>query len=314
MLPVKYPVLLFFVFLFVQSAFTQSIYSKAYGKKTDPAVVYVHGGPRGNATLFEATTAEALADKGFYVIVYDRRGEGRSVDTNATFTFEEAFNDLNSLLEQYQLKKATIIGHSFGGIVATLYTEANPEKVERLILLGALFAQQETYNHILKTVRKLAVAKKDTATVYKIASIKRLDKNGADYRKQTYELAAAYGYFRMPQPTDESKAVNKQYEQSVFSKQNIRNDNAPLTFYKNERRVNIDTKPVLRKIKKQQVALFAVYGQQDCIFSAKQIRDIKKLVGAKRFYAIDNCSHYPFVDQQMKFLNIIEEMMKETKF
>ncbi len=310
MLTVKYQLLLFCFLLLVQSAFTQTIYAKAYGKKSNPAIVYIHGGPRGNATLFEGTTAQTLADKGFYVIVYDRRGEGRSVDTSATFTFQESFNDLNNLLNTYGLKKVTILGHSFGGIVATLYTDMYPAKVERLILVGALFSQQETYNHILSTVSGLAAAKKDSVTSNKIKWIKSLNKNGADYRKQCYEVAAAYGYFQMPHPTNESKAVNLLYEQSEFFKQNIRNDLAPVRFYENEKRVNINTKPELRNIKKQHVGLFAVYGQQDNIFSAKQLQDMKKLVGSKHLHVIENCSHYPFVDQQEAFLRILEIIMK----
>ena len=305
-------IFLFSLLFSFQFVFTQTIYSKAYGKKADPALLYVHGGPRGNATLFEGTTAQALADKGFYVIVYDRRGEGRSIDTTATFTFREAFDDLNALLVQYELKKVTIIGHSFGGIVSTLYTEKYPEKVERLILLGALFAQQETYDHILATVSKKAVAKYDTATLHKIAAIKKLDKNGAAYRKQCYEVAADYAYFRMPYPTEESKKMNGLYENGLAN-QNIRNDQAPLRFYKNESRVNIDTKPVLRAIKNKGIALFAVYGKQDGIFSQKQISDIKKLVGEKRFYSIDNCSHYPFVDQQTEFIKVITQIMTAKK-
>jgi proline iminopeptidase len=308
MRPVKCHLLLIFV-LSVQFAFTQTIYSKTYGKTTDPAILYVHGGPRGNATLFEGTAAQELAAKGFYVIVYDRRGEGRSIDTTATFTFREAIKDVNVLLQQYQLKKVTIIGHSFGGIVATLYTAQNPEKVERLILLGALFSQQETYDHILGTVYKKAIVKQDTATLHKIALIKTLNKNGADYRKKCYEVAGEYAYFRMPNPTEESKKVNLQYEQGEFSKQNIRNDLAPIRFYQNEKLVNIDTKQILRKIKNKHVGLFAVYGKQDGVFSGKQLTDMKTLVGEKRFYGIDNCSHYPFVDQRTIFLQTIEQIM-----
>lgn len=68
-------VLFFFTCLQVSA---QQLYSKAYGDPKNPAIIYLHGGPRGNATLFEGTTANALAERGFYVIVYDRRGEGRS--------------------------------------------------------------------------------------------------------------------------------------------------------------------------------------------------------------------------------------------
>ncbi|MEZ0128312.1 alpha/beta fold hydrolase, partial [Flavobacterium sp. LBUM151] len=67
--------------------------------------------------------------KVFYVIVYDRRGEGRSADPDAKFTYQEAFQDLNFILKKYNLKKVTLIGHSFGGLVATLYTAKYPEKV-----------------------------------------------------------------------------------------------------------------------------------------------------------------------------------------
>ena len=287
----------------------QEIYSKAYGQKGDPAIIYLHGGPRGNATLFEGTTASALAKKGFYVIVYDRRGEGRSVDTAAKLTFDEAFLDLNNLIKQYDLTKVSLLGHSFGGIVSTLYTDKFPEKVERLILVAALFSQQESYDHILTTSLKMATEKKDAATLQKISHIKSLDKQSEQYRKQTYEVASHFGFFKMPNPTEDSRKLNDVYENSSFSKSNIRNDKAPVLFYANESRVNIDTKPILRGILKKNVKLSAIYGLQDGIFSAKQISDIKSIVGPRNSYIIANCSHYPFVDQQAKFLQSVQEIM-----
>lgn len=143
-----------FCILTAQILTGQTIYSKAYGESENPVIIFVHGGPRGNSTLFEGTTAEKLAEKGFYVIAYDRRGEGRSIDTTATFTFQEAINDLNHLYKKYNIKKANILAHSFGGLVGTLFTEQNPEKVNSLILAGALFSQQETYDHIMETTKK----------------------------------------------------------------------------------------------------------------------------------------------------------------
>lgn len=79
--------------LFSIPIFAQNIYSKAYGNSKNPAIIFIHGGPSGNSNLFEGTTAKILASKGFYVIVYDRRGEGRSKDENAVMTFDESFND-----------------------------------------------------------------------------------------------------------------------------------------------------------------------------------------------------------------------------
>ena len=303
--------LLLFLVVGSQIATAQKLYSKAYGNKDNPAIVYIHGGPRGNATLFEGTTAQILAEKGYYVIVYDRRGEGRSVDKDAKVTFNEAFSDLNNLIKQYNLTKVSLLGHSFGGIVSTLYTQAFPEKVERLMLIGALFSQQDSYDHILSTTLKMATEKKDTATIKKIAQIKTLNTQGAAYRKQTYEVASHFRFFTMPTATEESEKVNKRYETSGFSKSNIRNDNAPLLFYKNESLVNIDTKPVLKKIKSAGVKLSAVYGLQDDIFSNKQLSELKAITGAANFFTIDNCSHYPFVDQQSRFVEIVTTIMNK---
>lgn len=307
-----YPFLsLLFVLLSLSSlSQAQEMYSKAYGNSRNPPMIYIHGGPRGNSTLFEGTTATLLAKKGFYVIVYDRRGEGRSPDALATVTFTEATHDLDRILEKYKIKKIAIMGHSFGGIVATLYTAARPEKVERLILVDALFSQQETYDHILKSITKLALAKKDTASLSRISFLNSLDPSTADYRRLCYDLASAYGYFRMPHPTPESEQLELNYRNSEYGRTNIRNDQAPVLFYKNETRVNIDTKQILKDIQKKQVKLFGIYGKQDRIFSNQQLDDIQHLIGNKCFDLIDNCSHYPFVDQQELFINDVVKFMR----
>ncbi len=124
--------------LFLISVHAQAIYSKAYGNQKNPAVIFIHGGPSGNATLFEGTTAQKLADKGFYVIVYDRRGEGRSKDENATMTFKESFEDLKQLYNTYHIKKQI-----FWPIVSegssVLYLLTNFRKRCSLLPLQALY-------------------------------------------------------------------------------------------------------------------------------------------------------------------------------
>jgi proline iminopeptidase len=201
----------------------QTLYSKAYGNINSPAIIFIHGGPSGNSTLFEATTAQPLADKGFYVIIYDRRGEGRSIDSTATFTYQEAFNDLNEIYQTYQIEKANIIGHSFGGLVATLYSDKYPEKVKSLILAGALFSQQDTYNQILKSARQIYQIANDTLMLKKVYEVERLNKNSAEYRKGCYELAGKNDFFEMPKPTIKADKLRQEYETSEFYKTNIRN-------------------------------------------------------------------------------------------
>ncbi|KFF20286.1 alpha/beta hydrolase [Flavobacterium hydatis] len=303
-----------FLFSFLFLAFltnAQTLYIKTYGNKTDSPIIFIHGGPSGNATLFEGTnTAEELSKRGFYVIAYDRRGEGRSIDTNATFTYNEAFKDLNTIYKTYNLKKATLLAHSFGGLVATLYVQKYPEKIKSLVLAGALFSQQKTYNHILDSVKKIYTKNNDLAMLDKVSHVEKLDKNSAEYRKGCFELAGENNFFKIPKPTVESKALYHQYEISDFYKTNIRNKNAPLLFYKNEKQNNIDTKPILQQLKKKRMPIYAIYGKQDGIFSVSEIDALKNIVGKQNFVLIDNCSHYLFVDQQKEFLDSIYKWLK----
>ncbi|TEB42696.1 alpha/beta hydrolase [Flavobacterium circumlabens] len=286
----------------------QKLYIKTYGDKTKKALIFIHGGPSGNATLFEATTAQKLANLGFYVIAYDRRGEGRSADPDAKFTYEEAFQDLNTIYKKYNLKKAVLLSHSFGGLVATLYTEKYPQNVSALVLAGALFSQQETYDHILNSLK--ISHKGDSKTLNKIAYVEKLDKNSAGYRKHCFDLAGDNDYFKIPNPTKASKKLYADYEEGIFNKTNIRNKNAPLLFYQNEKRRNIDTRLSLKKIKAEGIPIYAIYGKEDGIFSSSQISSIKNLAGKNHFALLDNCSHYLFADQQKQFLSYIKKWLQ----
>lgn len=303
---------LIFLFTFLNATISnaQTLYSRAYGIATNPAIIFIHGGPSGNSTLFEATTAQPLADQGFYVIVYDRRGEGRSIDTTATFTYNEAIADLNKIYQTYKIEKAHIVGHSFGGLVATFYAEKHPEKIQSLILAGALCSQQETYDHILKSVKYICKTKKDTLTLKEVLRVEKLNKNTAEYRKLCFELASKNNYFKMPASTNEADKLRQQYESGDFYKDNIRNQNAPLIFYKNEPLKNIKVNPILVKLKKNGVKLYVIYGRQDKIFSTLQMDDLKAIVGIDNFVYLDNCSHYLFVDQQKEFITKVEKWIK----
>jgi proline iminopeptidase len=302
----------FFLQLAVFFASGQTIYTKAFGRDKDEPIIFIHGGPSGNSTLFESTTAQILANRGFYVIVYDRRGEGRSIDSTSKFTYNESFDDLITILKNYNIEKVNIIGHSFGGLVATLFADKFPQKVKSLTLVGALFNQQETYNHILKSVCKIYKDNSDTLNLKRVKEIESIDKQSAEYRKDCYELASENAFFKMPKPTKKADSLRQQYD-TTFSKSNIRNQNAPILFYKNETLRNIDTKAELKRLKKQ-IKIYAIYGKQDKLFSELQLLEMEKLVGKHNFKLVDNCSHYLFVDQQRTFIDNIAKWLKNKNY
>jgi pimeloyl-ACP methyl ester carboxylesterase len=76
-------------------------------------VVLIHGWPL-NADMWEYQ-AGFLAQNGFRVIAYDRRGFGRSGKPWDGYDYDTLADDLQAILENLDLHQAAIVGFSMGG-------------------------------------------------------------------------------------------------------------------------------------------------------------------------------------------------------
>jgi pimeloyl-ACP methyl ester carboxylesterase len=72
--------------------------------------------------------------KRFRVVRYDLRGFGKSNAEPVEFWPTE---DLRALLDFLKIDKATLVGLSLGGIIAADFALEHPERVERLVFVGA---------------------------------------------------------------------------------------------------------------------------------------------------------------------------------
>ena len=96
-----------------------------------PAVVLVHGGLVDSRLWDDQMTP--LAER-FRVVRYDLRGFGKSAAPAGQFWPTE---DLRALLDFLKIERATVVGLSLGGIVAADFALEHPERVERLVFVGA---------------------------------------------------------------------------------------------------------------------------------------------------------------------------------
>ena len=76
-----------------------------------------------------------LLAKTYRVVRYDRRGYGKSSDPEMKYSH---IDDLNQLFIQLEIDKAIIFGMSSGGRLAIDFTLTYPEKVNGLVLVGAV--------------------------------------------------------------------------------------------------------------------------------------------------------------------------------
>jgi proline iminopeptidase len=303
--------LLFALITTFQVTKAQDLYCATYGNKKDIPVLFLHGGPGYNCASFEVSTAKQLSENGFYVIVYDRRGEGRSTNLNAKFNFQETFQDINLILKKYNIKKINLIGHSFGGIIATLFTEKNPEKVNAIVLASAPVSLQETFKTILTSCRKIYTEKQDKTNLNYIDMIEKMDTTSAQYFAYSFGHAMQNGFYSPKNLSNEAKII---YENSkridAFKNVMIMTNEAPTGFLKNENYTSINLSKNLKKLTKNKTKIFGIYGKEDGLYSEKQVNDLANILESKNLKYLDNCSHNIFIDQQKFFIESLKSWLK----
>lgn len=113
------------------------LYVETHGPAGAPAVVLLHHG-LGSVRAWQAQIP-ALAEAGFYTVAYDRWGYGRSgqrEEFSIPF-FNEDLDDLDDMLDQLGLERASLVGHSDGGTIALSYAARRPERVQSLVTVAA---------------------------------------------------------------------------------------------------------------------------------------------------------------------------------
>ena len=113
------------------------LFYKDWGPKTGQVIWFHHGWPL-TADDWDAQMMFFLL-KGYRVIAHDRRGHGRSTQTDTGNEMDTYAADVIALADHLDVKGATHVGHSTGGgEVAHYVARAKPGRVGKMVLIGAV--------------------------------------------------------------------------------------------------------------------------------------------------------------------------------
>lgn len=104
------------------------------GPEGAPVIVMVHG----NASMLQSWDGWAAdLSRDHRVIRYDLAGHGLTgPDPTGTYGPARDAAQLRDLLDTLKVERATIIGNSLGGQIAWTFAAANPDRVEKLVLVA----------------------------------------------------------------------------------------------------------------------------------------------------------------------------------
>ena len=108
------------------------IYYKTYG--SGRPVLVLHGG-LGFIEMMHYQIRALAANR--FVIAPDSRAHGRSTDLDAPLSYALMADDMLKLLDSLSIDRTDVVGWSDGGIIGLDLAMHHPERVERLVTIGA---------------------------------------------------------------------------------------------------------------------------------------------------------------------------------
>ncbi len=252
-----------------------------------PDVVVLHGGPGGHHDYL-LPQYDDLA-MGRRLRYYDQRGGGQSpADRLTDVGWRAHVADLVALLDHWEIERATVVGYSWGALLAMLFAIENPDRVVRLALVSPAAASIEG-----RTAFELRFAQRSRRPEI-VAARDELQASGLResdaeaYRQRAFELSIA-GYFN-----DFSKVSNMTPFRITGRTQSAVWESL----------AEYDLRDELAKLS---TASLVIHGTHDPI-PIDTARETANLLGAE-FVEFEESGHVPHVEERDKFVAILDAFL-----
>jgi proline iminopeptidase len=274
------------------------LYWAAYGTAGAPRLLVLHGGP-GAHHDYLLPQMLALADD-YELLFYDQRGGGRSkTDDRTPITWRTHVDDLDGVVDELGVSPLTLVGYSWGGLLAMLYAiEAAAGRTRhhpaRLVLIDPAPVNRAFRDDFEREF----VRRQSDASVGRLrtdlANSGLRERDPDAYRRRAFELSVA-GYFADPSATHDLTPfrVTGRVQQSVWDSLGNFDLLAP------------------GRLDSVHVQTLIVHGAQDPIPLASSEAAAKAMHAD--LVVIDGSGHVPYVEQPAQLFAAIREFLRRAE-
>ncbi len=137
-----------------------------WGDAASPVTLILHGWLDQGASW--EPVASALSAAGHRIVAPDHRGHGLSehAPSHSHYHFPDYIADLDRLITALKISSFSLLGHSMGGTIASIYASLFPEKIRKLVLVEGLGVRDEKPEASLKRYRS-HIRQRRSATQHK---------------------------------------------------------------------------------------------------------------------------------------------------
>jgi len=255
------------------------------GDEPAPPIILIHGFISSN--LVWSPVLLPLARKGFRVIAPDLPGYGYSdKPADARYTIAEQARAVIGLMDQLQIKKALVVGASYGGAIAATMALDYSDRVAKLILVGAVSNDDPRKKFLLRAACLPLLG--DIATPLFLGSRFVL-------RKRMQDM-----YRRMQKPINETMIAARHHLLATANTHRamIRTARA-WSANRIDREASLIRQPTL-----------LVWGDEDDHIPLANGFRLRDTIPNAKLVVFRNCGHIPPAEHPEKFVEVVAEFCK----
>ncbi|HEY0928912.1 MAG TPA: alpha/beta hydrolase, partial [Gemmatimonas sp.] len=280
---------------FMPSSASTSLYYRVDGPPSAAPLMLLHGGPGAHHDYLYPQML-ALAEN-HRVYTYDQRGGGQSkTDDPTPITWETQVADLGALIGEFGLVPPTLIGYSWGAMLAMLYAirctqDASLPAPARMVLISPAPITRAWRNQFEEALAARGRGEIIQGMRAELNASGLRERDPEAYRQRSFELSVA-GYFRDPAKATALTPfrVTGKVQQSIW--------NSLGDFDLRDALCAVDC-PVL-----------VVHGNADPI-PLESAAAAAECLGAQ-FVVLDACGHVPYVEQPEALFAALQTFLAET--
>ncbi|MDQ8154994.1 MAG: alpha/beta hydrolase [Gemmatimonadota bacterium] len=272
------------------------LYWIAHGPADGERLLVLHGGPGAHHDYLLPQMLELSRER--TCVFYDQRGGGQSRhdDDREVITWESQVRDLERVVRELALEPLTLVGYSWGGLLALLYAvqaahgHASPAP-SRLVLIDPAPASRVWRAQFEAEFAHRQQSPAVQALRAELAASGLRESDPAAYRQRTFELSVA-GYFAHPERARALTPfrVTGRVQQSTW-----------------ESLGDFDLIPALRDVR---CPALVVHGRQDPI-PVESSAATAEALGAE-LVVLDDCGHVPYVEQPDGLFRAVRAFLDRT--
>ena len=282
------------------------LYWCAYGQDGGERILLLHGGPGAHHDYLlpqMLRLAEPTGRPTRELLFYDQRGGGQSRtddrEREGHITWETHVRDLERVIAELDVRPLTLVGYSWGGLLALLYTRqaATGHRApvpDRLVLIDPAPMSRAFRQQFESEFARRQASPEIRGLRAELAASGLRERDPEAFRQRSFELSVA-GYFADPHNARDLTPfrVTGRVQQSVWSS---------LADF------DLLADPALHTI---HCPTLVVHGRQDPIPLASS-EGCARALGA-RLVVMDQCGHVPYVEQPDALFGAIEQFLSTDR-